>query len=217
MAYTALIAGASGLTGGHALELLLADPEYSKVTSIVRKPTGRTHPKLNEVVVNFDDLNASHELFSVDHVYCCLGSTIKKAGSKEMFRRIDHDYPLAMAELSELHNVKSYSIITALGADPSSMIFYNRVKGEVEQSIRHLSIPSVNILRPSILYGDRDESRPGEAVGQVVFKAIGPLMAGPLKKYRGISGSQVARILVRVGKEAREGHHIYESDKLQDL
>jgi len=215
MKKSALIAGASGLCGGHCLQLLLNDPDYERVTSIVRRPSGIDHSKLTEVVVDFEKLNDHADLFKVDHVYCCLGTTIKTAGSKEAFRRVDQVYPLSMAELSELTDVKSFSIITALGADSASMIFYNKVKGEVEDSLRKLSIPSINILQPSMLLGDRSEQRLGESVGKAVMKLTGMLFQGPLKKYKAIEGAQVARAMVVFSKEEAKGYHKYLSDALQ--
>jgi len=144
-----------------------------------------------------------------------LEQTIKTAGSKEAFRRVDQVYPLSMAELSELTDVKSFSIITALGADSASMIFYNKVKGEVEDSLRKLSIPSINILQPSMLLGDRSEQRLGESVGKAVMKLTGMLFQGPLKKYKAIEGAQVARAMVVFSKEEAKGYHKYLSDALQ--
>jgi len=217
MKKTALIAGASGLCGGHCLQLLLKDTDYEWVTSIVRRPSGVEHPKLTEVIVDFDQLNDHAELFKVDHVYCCLGTTIKVAGSKEAFRRVDQVYPLSMAELSELTDVRSFSIITALGSDSGSMIFYNKVKGEVEDSLRNLSIPSIGILQPSMLLGDRSEQRMGESIGKVAMKLTSALFQGPLKKYKAIEGAQVARAMVTISKNEKPGCNTYLSDVLQEM
>jgi len=217
MKKSALIAGASGLCGSHCLQLLLNDPDYDRVTSIVRRPSGVKHTKLTEVVVDFNDLNAQAPLFKVDHVYCCLGTTINAAGSKQAFRQVDQVYPVIMAELSVLMDVRSFSIITALGANSGSMIFYNKVKGEVEDRLCELSIPSVSILQPSMLLGDRTEQRPGESLGKAAMKLTSVFFQGPLKKYKAIEGAQVAKAMVSLTKNERKGCHTYLSGELQDM
>jgi uncharacterized protein YbjT (DUF2867 family) len=214
MSYTALVAGGSGLVGGFAIDFLLQDPNCSKVIAIGRRKLSKTHLKLEQKVVDFNVLEPQKELFAVDRVFCCLGTTIKKAGSKGKFRLVDYDYPLKMAAMAKEQGVKSFSIITALGADKNSKIFYNKVKGQVEAELETLQIPSVNVLQPSLLMGDRDDSRLGEGIAQMAFKIINPIFAGPLKKYKGIPGEQVAKAMVAIAANNSKGFHRFESDKL---
>ena len=214
MSKHALIAGATGLVGGHCLQMLLEDPTYESVTSLVRRPTNE-HAKLNEVVIDFDGLKEHASLFDVDHVYCCLGTTIKKAGSQEAFRRVDQQYPTEMAELSASKNVSAFSIVSSIGANSSSPFFYTRVKGEVEDLLAASDIRSVSSLQPSVLLGERSESRFGENVSKIFLKSLGGLLLGPAKKYRGIEAHQVAKAMIAITKKEVAGFRTYESDVLQ--
>jgi uncharacterized protein YbjT (DUF2867 family) len=214
MGKTALIAGASGMVGGHVLRLLLEDPDYSGVTSIGRRSLDIENDKLRQVTVDFDRLADWGELFEADHIYCCLGTTIKKAGTKQAFERVDKDYPLAMGALAADGNAMAFSIVTAMGSNARSMIFYNRVKGEVEEGLEKSGIPAVSVLQPSLLLGEREENRLGERIAQHASKFTSGLMLGPLKKYRAIEGLQVARAMVAITKEERRGFIRYPNDEL---
>lgn len=202
------------MVGGHVLQRLLEDSYYSHVHSIGRRKLDLEHPKLEQAVVDFGRLSEHGALFEADHVYCCLGTTIKKAGSKEAFSRVDKEYPLQMADLAASGNAMAYAIITALGADRKSLFFYNRVKGEVETELGKKSIPSITILQPSLLLGDREENRLGEKISQVVMRNTGSLMVGPLKSYKAIEGEQVARAMVMITKEERKGLTRYPNEVL---
>lgn len=217
MARTALLLGATGLVGGELLSLLLADAEYRQVTVLVRRDLPLTNSKLVQRVVDFDHLAKSAEAFNVDDVFCCLGTTIKKAGSQEAFRRVDYAYPLESAKLAWQRGAKQYLIITALGADARSSIFYNRVKGEVEEAIGRLPLRSFHIFRPSLLLGDRQESRLGEKIAAAVMGPLGFLLVGPLKKYRGIHARTVAQAMLRAAKQDLPGRHAYDSDVIQEM
>jgi uncharacterized protein YbjT (DUF2867 family) len=214
---TALVLGATGLIGGELLKLLLADPMYAHVTALVRKLTFEPQSKLNQQVVDFDQLNAHADLFAVDEVFCCLGTTIKKAGSQEAFRKVDFAYPLEAARLAVAKGVRQFLLITALGADKSSSVFYNRVKGEVEEEISKLHLPALHIFRPSLLLGERQEVRIGETVGKVVATGISFLLVGGLKKYKPIQGRTVAKAMVAVAQKNLTGKHVVESGEIQAL
>jgi uncharacterized protein YbjT (DUF2867 family) len=211
---TALLAGATGLVGREVLNLLLADPVYSQVTVLTRRPLGMEHPKLQEVIVDFNKLPQYAAVMQADDVYCCLGTTIKQAGSQAAFRLVDQVYPTQMAEIAQQKGAKQFLIVTAMGASDKSLIFYNRVKGEVETALAQMPYDAVQILRPSLLIGQRQQSRAGEGVAQTVFNLINPLMAGPLKKYRAISGKQVAKAMVAIAKSGTRGVNRYENDAL---
>lgn len=213
---TALIAGATGLTGGHLLDLLLNDDTYSRVTVLVRRKMERIHPKLQQVVTDYSNLNELGDALKTDDVFCCLGTTIKKAGSQEAFYKVDHEYPLAVAKKCLELGAKQYLLISAMGADKNSMIFYNRVKGEVERDIGALDYAAVHIMRPSLLLGDREETRLGETLGEVALKAVSFLMVGKLRNYRAIKAADVARAMQYFAHKDTIGVYIHESAALQD-
>lgn len=214
---TALIAGASGLVGSHTLRLLLEDPHYETVVALVRKPLPTTHSKLTQHVIDFDRLSEWSTAMPVNDVICCLGTTIKAAGSQEAFRRVDFEYALELGRWAERCGASTFLFVSAMGANASSRVFYNRVKGEVEEAIQHLQFPSLHILRPSLLLGDRHESRSGERIGAIVMKAFRPMMLGSLRAYRAIEASAVARTLVIAARTSSSGVHIYDSAQIQQI
>ena len=211
-----LIAGASGLVGTEVLRELQNIPTIEKIIVLVRRPIENANPVLQQVQVDFENLAASSDCFKdIDTVFCCLGTTIKKAKSKEAFRKVDYEFPMALALLSVQQNVKNFLCITAMGADPSSSVFYSRVKGEVERDISKCQIPSITFFRPSLLIGDRKESRPAEKAGIIVAKALSFLFIGPLKNYKGISVQKVAKAMVAKGQHPVPGVQIVLSGEMQ--
>jgi uncharacterized protein YbjT (DUF2867 family) len=200
----ALLVGASGLVGGRCLARLLDHSAYGRVTVLSRRPLALSHAKLRVELVNFDGLQSLGE--RCDDIFCCLGTTIRKAGSQEDFRRVDHDYPLALARLGKTAGAQQFLLVSALGADAQSAVFYSRVKGETERDIAAIGLPKVIFLRPSILLGERREHRPGERVGIFVGQLIAPLFVGPLRKYRPIRADDVAAaMLYAANHEVRSG------------
>lgn len=214
---SALLLGATGLVGRSCLGLLLDDSRYATVHAIVRTPLAHSHPKLRSQVVPFSDLAQAVTAARATDVFCCLGTTIKKAGSKEAFRRVDYEYPLVAAQSAASSGARQFLLVTAVGANPDSRIHYNRVKGEVERDICALPLATVHVLRPSLLLGARDERRVGEAIGQAAMWIVRPLMLGSARKYRAIAGLTVARAMVALAKQDLPGRHIHESDALQRL
>jgi uncharacterized protein YbjT (DUF2867 family) len=210
---TALLIGATGLVGGQLLTKLLHSPYYSKVTVLTRRALEMRNTKLNEVIFDFDAPDASQ--VQADDIFCCLGTTIKKAGSREAFKKVDYEYPLRIAKLAKLNGASKYLIVTAMGADAKSSIFYNRVKGEVEQALRDLHFNSLHILQPSLLLGHREETRAGEKTGEILMTLFKPLMIGPLKKYRAIASEKVANAMVALAKTSDEGVFVHNSEELQ--
>ena len=195
-AKNALLAGATGLVGGYLLRRLLAHPSYARVEILVRRELPIRDPKLTQHIVEFARLSDGAPGVAPDDVFCCLGTTIRKAGSEEAFRRVDYDYPLALARLTKAAGAGKFLMVSALGADPKSAVFYNRVKGEVEQAFAAIGLPSVYFFRPSLLTGPRAEHRPGERVGIAVGMLIAPLLIGGLRKYRPIHADCVAAAMV---------------------
>lgn len=206
----AMIAGSSGLTGGFLLKMLLEAPEYREVIAYVRKPTRIQHPKLREVVMDWEKLDAP---VPADDVFCCLGTTIKKAGSQEAFRRVDYEYPLHLAELQLQGGSQQFLLVSAIGADASSSIFYSRVKGELEDALQKLGYKSLHIFQPSFIAGPRQEKRVGERIGLAIFSFISPLFIGPLKKYAPIPAEHIARAMYRSAQKNIVGCTIYDSAK----
>jgi uncharacterized protein YbjT (DUF2867 family) len=214
---SALILGATGLVGRQCLSLLLDDDRWTDVVSIGRRQIDKEHAKLRQEVVDFTKLDAYAEQFKVDDIFCCLGTTIKAAGSQEAFRRVDYVYPFTAAALGKAQGAQQFLIITSMGADPGSMFFYNRVKGDIERSLRELDYPSLQIFRPSLILGNRSESRAGESIGVVMMKLFGFAMVGPLRKYRAIEARDVARGMVEIARQSPSGANVYASDRIQAI
>src|SRR5690349_23738174 len=211
---TALLAGATGLIGSQLLPLLLASDRYSKVTVIGRRPVSMTHPKLSNQVVDFEKLSASINLLKVDDVYCCLGTTMSQAGSREAFRKVDYEYPLALALLSHNQGARQYSLVSAMGANRESRFFYNRTKAEVEDAISAIEFKSIHIYRPSLLKGPRASFRTGEAIGSVfgtLFSFLTPT------RYRPIKSIKVARAMLSYASREEDGIYFHPSDTLQSF
>ena len=211
---TALLLGATGLVGRHCLDLLLADDAYAAVTTLARRPLDRTHPKLTQHVVDFDRLSARREMFAVQDAFCCLGTTMKEAGSKAAFRKVDYTYPLEAAQAAAGAGAEQYLLVSAIGANAKSRIFYNRVKGEVEDAVGALPFYGTYVFRPSLLTGTRDTPRPGEQVSEKIMDALSFALKGPLRRYRPIEAAQVARAMVRVAKDRPGGLRRYQSDEI---
>jgi uncharacterized protein YbjT (DUF2867 family) len=214
---TALLLGATGLVGGHVLDLLLADPSYRRVTVLTRRPLARMDSKLDQRTADFDRLRDHEISFAVDDVFCCLGTTIAQAGSQEAFRRVDHDYVVEAARLTSEYGARRFYVVTAAGANAKSRIFYNRVKGETEDAVRALPLEGAVILRPSLLLGERAGHRTGESVAQKVMPALDWMLVGPMRRYRSIQASTVARAMVRLAKERPRGVRVVESDEIQQI
>ncbi len=214
---TALIAGASGLVGGHCLSALLAEDGYGAVVALGRRPLPRQHPKLEERVMDFGRLAEVEDFPAADDVFCCLGSTIGRSGTREAFREVDYTYVLELARRSLAAGARQFLVVTSMGSDPAAPLFYCRVKGDVERALRQLPFEALQIFRPSVLTGQRAVSRPGERLAGAAMSATSWLLLGPLRKYRAIHGQTVARTMLRVALDAPSGIHVYESDRIAEL
>ncbi|MFH2132140.1 MAG: oxidoreductase [bacterium] len=213
----ALVLGGSGLTGGHCLELLLQDDAWGQVSVLVRRPLSLTHPRLVQHQVRFDDLTEALAEIQADDVFCCLGTTIKKAGSREAFYQVDYTYPVEIAKLSLAGGATQFLLVSAMGANPDSSVFYNRVKGEVEQAIDPLGFRGFYIFRPSLLLGKRQERRPAEEIGQKLATGLSFGFVGPLKKYKPIEAKAVASAMVETARNQPLGKQIYQSHQIQAI
>ena len=215
---TALLAGATGLVGWQLLNLLLSDPFYQKVYVLTRRKLSLQHPKLEQVVIDYDTLSASNPLPAVQDVFCCLGTTMKKAGSKEAFRKVDYGYPFDLAKRAAEKGASRYLLVSAMGANKSSLFFYNRVKGDVEEAVsKVVSYKAVYIFRPSLLLGHRKEDRKGEALAQKLTRVLRPFMVGPFRKYRPIQAHVVAEGMLAAAKSDERGIVLYASEDIKNI
>ncbi len=191
-----MLLGATGLTGGKVLEGLLSRDEVASVVAPVRRKLPLNHAKLVQHEIDFDRLDEHGELFAVDAIICCLGTTIKKAGSRDQFRKVDFSYPLKAAELGRAKGATAFVLMSAIAASSSSTVFYNRVKGELEDAVKALGYPVLAIYQPSLLLGERDEQRTAEALGMKAMPLINRALIGPLERFRGIEAACVASAMV---------------------
>lgn len=191
-----MLLGASGLTGSKVLEGLLEREEVSSVVAPVRRALPLNHEKLHQYEVDFDRLDEHCDLFAVDVIVCCLGTTIRKAGSRKQFRKVDYGYPMKAAELGRANGAQVFVLMSAIASSSSSTVFYNRVKGELEDGLKSLSYPCLAIYQPSLLLGDRDEHRTAESLGIKAMPFINRALIGPLEKFRGIEAATVALAMV---------------------
>jgi uncharacterized protein YbjT (DUF2867 family) len=206
---TALIVGASGLVGGECLRRLLATEAYTQVTVVTRRPLGDAtrHPKVQEVVVDLAQLDSVQAALRADHVFCALGTTIRKAGSQQKFRQVDFEYPQRLARLTLAQGARHFSLVSALGASSKSGVFYSRVKGELEDALRAMGWPSLALLRPSVIAGDRQESRPFERLSELVLR-FGPAT------YRPVPASRIAAAMIATALRESPGVTILESREI---
>ncbi len=211
---TALILGATGLVGAALLERLASDADYERVTAFVRRPASSPSAKVRVLVVDYDRPERYRDHLAVDSIFCCLGTTIRQAGSQAAFRRVDQQIPLAIANESLAAGAHRYLAVTAVGSNSHSPIFYSRVKGELEEELRQLPFPKgVKIFRPSLLVGARAQPRSGEKIARVLLNAIEPLLP---PRYRAITAQQVARAMVNAAKDDTPSPQVYEGARLFD-
>lgn len=198
-----LLAGATGLVGGHVLALALADPRVKAIAAPVRRELA-THPKLLAPVVDFDALPEVARWWRADAAICALGTTIAKAGSQEAFRRVDHGHVLAVARAARAHGTPAFVLNSAASASAASRIFYSRVKGEAERDIEALHFGSLTIVRPGLIGGERSESRPGETVAKLVLGALGPVLPRALRIN---PPERIAGAMLEAAIAGRPGRH----------
>jgi uncharacterized protein YbjT (DUF2867 family) len=212
------VVGATGLVGGHATRLLLEDQRVGLVRVLARRAPAlaadeAASARLELRVIDFDAPSAD-DFAGLDALACCLGTTRAQAGSAEAFRRVDFGYVVASARLARAGGATRLAVVSALGADARSSVFYNRVKGEADEAVSALGYTSVHVLRPSLLLGARAQTRLGERVGAVVLGAAAPMLVGPLAPYRAIEGEVVARALVRWLADPTPGVFVHRSDAI---
>lgn len=208
MSRTALVAGGSGLVGGHLLRELAAHAAYAEIRVIGRRAPAPA-PGLRFVPSDFGNLDALGDALAVDDVYCCLGTTIRKAGSRPAFERVDYHMVVDLARAAQRAGARRLLVVSAAGASLGSPAFYSRVKGRMEQAVGALPYEAVHLVRPSLLLGERAESRPGERLGQLAAPLLAPLLRGALRKYRPVEAAEVARALVTLALRPARGTHVH--------
>jgi len=215
---TALIAGATGLTGNFVLQLLLASENYKRVVAVTRKPLSLHHEKLfNPVISDFSELYLHKKDLQADDVYCCTGTTIKVAGTKEIFRKADYNIPVDLAAITKANGAKQFLLISSLGANINSLFFYNRIKGEVEEELKKMNFMALKIFRPSLITGERKKVRKAEEISIKFFRQFNFIFSGPLKSYAPIAAATIAKAMVKTGAVLRAGTEIFESEKIKEL
>jgi uncharacterized protein YbjT (DUF2867 family) len=217
MKRNALVIGATGATGRSLIDQLKEKEEYEFIYVVHYRATGLEDGlKVSEYVLDFENI-LDLRLEAIDDVFCCIGTTIKKAGSKEQFKKVDKDYVLAFGKWAKIQDVNSFHVISAMGSDINSSFFYNQVKGQMEEGLIDLNLRSLYIYRPSLLLANRNEFRLGEKIGEVLFTVFSPLMVGPLKKHKAVSVNKVAASMIYNALHNEAGVHVILSDEIQDI
>ncbi|MBL0309509.1 MAG: oxidoreductase [Bacteroidetes bacterium] len=214
MGKTALLIGATGMVGEECLKELLASPAYDKVITLTRRALETQHLKLKNVVVDFNQLEKDQQEIGADDIFCATGTTIAKAGSQEAFRKVDFDLPFQVAQIAKRNGAKQFILVSSIGADSGSSIFYSRVKGELEGALAKLNFDALIIFRPSMLLGHRKEKRTGEAIGIFIAEKLSFLFVGPLKKYRGTPAGLLAKAMVEAAQQNKKGLSVIENDQI---
>lgn len=209
---TALIAGSTGLIGKQLIQLLLKSDRYDAVKALTRTSLGISHPKLTEIKVDYSKLEEVKDQLQADDVFCCLGTTMAKAKSKKRFREIDLVYPLSLAKISSEHKAKQFLLVSALGADKRSSVFYNHVKGDLEELVSELKFEAIHFFRPSLLLGDRTEKRSAEDAAKIVYRIFWFLIPA---KYAAIGSDKVANAMFHYAERDQHGTFTHESKEMQ--
>ncbi len=217
---TAVVLGSTGQVGSALVNLLVESPNYTKVKIITRrKLSGKEIDKVEQVLIeNLDDLESFSSQLQGEDYYCAIGTTIKKAGSKEAFSKVDHDYPISFAKVALSHpSFTHYLIVSAAGSNPKSSIFYNKVKGQVENALKEMKLPSLSIFRPTLLLGDRSEYRFGEVVMKGVVKVFTFFLSEENRAFIAIQAQNVASAMLKVAALGKTGNNDYSSKEMVKL
>jgi len=209
----AIILGASGLVGSDLLQKLLLDPEFEKVLSIGRTLLDIKNPKFDQLQLDLFHLDQMELHESYDILFCCIGTTAKKTPNEELYHKIDFGIPVAAAKLCKKHNIHQFQVISALGANAKSSVFYNRTKGEMEEAVLDLNLEDTKIIQPSLILGERSERRLGESIGIQLFGMFSWLFVGPLRVYRGINYKEVSSAMMYISRHSNQNIRI-KSDQL---
>ncbi len=216
MPKTAIILGATGLTGNYLLKQLISDADYGKIILFSRNKTAEESEKIEEHLIDLFELGKHRDTFKADVAFCCIGTTQRKTPNKEIYRKVDYGIPVTAAKLCKENGIDRFLVISALGANANSKIYYNRLKGEMQNSVLQQEIKNTYIFQPSLITGKREEKRPMEFLGKQLMKVANFLMFGPLKKYRSIHANTIAKAMQRVAKNGYEKIKIA-SDEIKEI
>ena len=212
----ALVLGATGLVGSHLLRALDTSSFFQSITAFTRKKSlNQSSDKISEVVIDYSRKESYVAFLNVDDIFCCLGTTMKQAKTKENFRQVDFGYPYEIARAGKKSGCKRFFLLTAIGSDKNSSVFYNKVKGEIEDAITELNFESTFIFRPSFLEGHRKETRAGETMGIGFMNLLKPISFGLLNKILPIKAEVVAQSMLQAAQSDLKGRHIFTSDVMQ--
>ncbi|MBM1104974.1 NAD(P)H-binding protein [Aurantibacter crassamenti] len=213
---TAIILGATGLTGGILLQLLLNDNRYNRIKLFSRSTIGFAHEKMEEHLGDLMNLDQFKDHFQGEEVFCCIGTTKSKTPNKEQYRTIDYGIPVSAAKLCNQNNISTFVVVSAMGANAKSSVFYNRVKGEMEDAVLDAKITETYFLQPSLIGGKRNEKRVGEWLFKQFMKVVNLVLAGPLEKYRSIKPETIAKAMVWLANNEYKTNRI-ESDIIKKI
>ena len=213
---TALLFGSTGLVGGHVLNYLIQNSNYSKIKLFVRSFTGINNPKIEIIKTDFNNLNKHAEDIKGDECFCCIGTTKKKSPNANEYQKIELDIPKKIAQIAKSNSVKSFFFVSSGYANPKSSGEYLKFKGLVEEEIKNLNFDKIGIMRPSFLLGERKEERVGEKFGIIIFKFLTPILIGSFRKMRPIQAEKVARAMIKLANE-NISQNIFESNEILDL
>lgn len=212
----AVIIGATGLVGKELVKLLLQNKKYEQINVVVRKKLSLVHPRLVQHRITMSEINElPGDIFEQAHVYCALGTTMKKAKTKEKFREVDYEYVLSFAKMAKQHGLNSFTLVSSMGASSKSMFFYSRVKGEIEQALLELNLPRFFVVRPSLILGDRQEKRFAESFAAAISKRTSFLFKGKLKKYAPVHAKQIAESMFKLSLLAKEPYLLIQSHQIE--
>ncbi len=204
----AVVAGATGMIGNYLVNILLEDAFYDVIVTLTRRPLAIDSPKVQQRLVDFDQLKIA-DLSGATHLFCCLGTTMKTAGSREAFRRVDYEYCERFARLGREAGAKRLMLVSSVGASPNASSFYLKTKGQTEQTVSALGFEALHIFRPSVLMGQRNQERPGERFAAGAFRAFEFLMRGSFSKYRPMPAGVLSASMAAAGERGQEGKHIH--------
>lgn len=216
MPKTAIILGATGLTGGLLTELLIQDPEYSKIKLFTRRPTEFSNPKIEEIICDLLHLEGVKDQFTGDVVFCCIGATKAKTPDRDLYHKIDYGIPITSAQLAKENRIDTFMVISSVGTSEKSPFFYVRTKGEMERDLLKIGVPNTYILKPAFINGRPDEERKGEKGLKLLMRISDFLMIGPLKKYRSTKALQIAKAMAYLGTH-EHSHHDILNDQIKTI